>query len=239
MPNDDHTDTSSLDQLLAEAETQAVTPCIDHVKPCDHVDSVYNSAGSNDIRKCPTCLWDFCPECTSILDPRYCKLCLREVDAELKESPLKDTEGHTVEHGRLLTPAVTAVFYQPRFGTLAKTICEMLDHELEDYIKQYTELVRQAERALDFRRVVLGSSQLELSQRKDAAQRKLRQDKTKYPVKTVTMDPKTGKQVTKTASAVALGNMLQMLEALQKMKAVQAADKAAKAVDAKMKEPKL
>jgi hypothetical protein len=222
----------SLDDLISEAEQTAAVSVADHVKPCEHP---YTA----DHRKCPTCLWTFCAECESILDPRYCRLCLREADAELRELPLTDTEGHTVEHGRLLIPLPTASFYQPRFGTLAKTISEMSDSELEDYVKQYVELVRQAEKALDFRRVVLGSSQLELTQRKDAAQRKLRSDKTKYPVKTITIDKTTGKQVTKTAGAAALTNMLQMLEALQKLKANKAATAAAKAVDAKMKEPKL
>jgi hypothetical protein len=248
MPNDAE---QNLEQLFEEAETAAggnrsvppvlvdvLSDCNDHERPCSHVDGKYNSGGDNDVHKCPTCLWDFCPECASILDPRYCRLCLREPDAELRIEPLIDADGHVVE-GRHLTPLPTATFFQPRFGTLAKTISEMTDGELESYVKQYTELVRQAEKALDFRRVVLGSSQMELTQRGDIRRRKLRQDKTKYPVKTVTIDKTTGKQVTKTAGAAALGNMLQMLEALQKLKANKAASAAAKAVDAKMKEPKL
>lgn len=246
MPNDVPSQSpevdSDLETLLAEAEGQAVTPCIDHPRPCSHVDSVYNAAGSNDVRKCPTCLWDFCPDCASILDPRYCKLCLSEPNAELRIEPLVDVEGHVIQGGRHLQPLPTATFYQPRWGTLAKTISEMSDSELEEYVKQYIELVRQAEKALDFRRVVLGSAQLESTQRADARQRKLRSDKTKYSVKTVTVD-KSGKPITKTASAAALGDMLKMLEALHQLKKNQAvakaADVAAKAVDAKMKEPKL
>lgn len=226
-------DSASLDDLISEAELQSGCAVADHLKPCEHA---YNET---DFQKCPTCLWSFCPDCASILDPRYCRLCLREADAELHEEPLIDTEGHTVTSGRHLTPLPSATFFQPRFGTLCKTISEMSDSDLDSYVKQYIELVRQAEKALDFRRVVLGSAQMETVQRDAVKQRKLRSDKTKYPVKTTTIDKATGKVVSKTASAAALGNMLQMLEALQKLKANKAATAAAKAVDAKMKEPKL
>lgn len=258
MPNDGQPQSDeSLDQLFAEAETQPPTnhrcPLCAHddhnaptdVNPCDcscHnavTDCSHDGTTPPEREHCATCHRLMCAMCWSILDPRYCRACLSEPDAELRSEPLIDSEGHTVENGRKLTPAPTATYFQPRFGTLAKTISEMSDQELMDYIKQYTELVRQAERALDFRRVVLGSSQLELTQRKDAQQRKLRSDKTKYPIRTVTIDKATGKQVSKTASAAALGNMLQMLEALQKLKANKATTSAAKAVDAKMKERKL
>lgn len=222
--------TESLDQLFDEAEQQAECAVADHPKPCEH-------PYTEDHHKCPTCLWTFCPQCESVLDPRYCHLCLSEADAELREQPLIDTDGHTVTHGRVLTPAPTATYFQPRLdlpcNTLLKTISSMSDVELEDYVKQYIELVRQAERALDFRRVVLGSAQMESTQRATVKQRRLRSDKTKYPVRTVSIDKSTGKQVTKTAGAAALGNMLQMLEALQKLKANKTAAAAAKAVDAK------
>jgi hypothetical protein len=215
----------SLDDLFCEAEGQAGIPVIDHPKPCEH------PYDAETHRKCPTCLWMFCFECASLLDPRYCKLCLSEPAAELKIEPLVDTEGHVVTNGRHLTPLPSATFFQPRFGTLAKTISEMSDVELEEYVKQYTELVRQAERALDFRRVVLGSSQMELTQREDIKRRKLRADKTKYPVKTTAV----GKPVTQSVKL----DMLRMLEALQKLKIKKDADAKAKAVDAKMKEPRL
>jgi len=142
---------------------------------------------------------------------------LPPVDAELLDLPLVDIDGVTHD-GRVLTPSPQATFFTPRFGTLAKTISEMSMQELKDYVNQYKELVRQAERALDFRRVVLGASQLEVSQRKDTEQRKLRADKTRYAVKTVSLDPKTGKQVKKSASAADMTKMLQMLTALAELR---------------------
>lgn len=223
MPDETQSSGSSLDtnndleSLVAEAEQQAALPVIDHPRPCPH------TFDESTHLKCPTCLWSFCTLCASSLDPRYCHLCLSEPAAELLDLPLIDRDG--ISHdGRVLSPAPGATFFSPRLdlpcNTLLKTISQMSDSEVDDYVTQYKDLVRQAERALDFRRVVLGASQLEQSQRKDITQRKLRSDKTKYVVKTITMDTRTGKQVTKTASAQKLGDMLKMLEALQKLKEV-------------------
>lgn len=138
-------------------------------------------------------------------------------DATLIETPLIDSDGVTHE-GRVLTPAPDAEFFKPRFGTLSKTISEMSDPELDTYVGEYRDLVRQAERALDFRRVVLGVSQLEQAQRGDIKRRKLQSDKTKYPVRTITLDKATGKQVKKSASTADLTQMMQMLDALRKLK---------------------
>jgi hypothetical protein len=114
--------------------------------------------------------------------------------------------------------------------------------ELEDYIKRYKDLIKQAETALDFRRVVLSSSQLELDQRKAAERRRLQSDKTKYPVRTITMDKKTGKPKVANANTAQLMQMMQALAALKTLKDNQAKAKqmadAGKAVDKKMGEPK-
>jgi len=198
---------SQLEQLMAEAERTAVTPVTDHLKPCDH-------STESKVFKCPTCLWAFCPDCASTLDPKYCRLCLSEPDVHFVEKPLKDEDG-VVHEGRELTPDPNARFFQPRFGTLCKTISEMREAELEEYINYYRNLVKQAETALDFRRVVLGSAQLELSQRQDATRRRLRADKTKYPVKTLTVN-KDGAGKKKTAGVADMIKMLEMLKQLQK-----------------------
>lgn len=212
---------SELDRLMAEAEQAATTPVTDHPKPCQHLALGYHLS---DTKKCPTCLWSFCVDCASTLDPQYCRLCLTEPDAAFIQSPLKDEDG-VVHEGRELTPDPNARFFQPRFGTLCKTISEMKEHELEDYIKYYRDLVKQAETALDFRRVVLGSSQLELSQRQDAKRRALRADKTKFPVKTLTI-AKDGSGKKKTAGVTDLLKMLEMLKQLQKNREAKTAPQA-------------
>lgn len=200
--------TSELESLINEAEQQAVTPCNNNPKPCLH------TFDETQHTKCPTCMWSFCLLCASSLDPAYCHLCLNESSAELVESPLVDTEGVTHE-GRLLTPTDHSTFFSPRIDingvTLAKTISSMSDLELEEYIEQYKHLVHQAEKTLDFRRVVLGTSQLELTQRKQSQQLRLRNDKTKYPMRTVTLNKSTGRQRVSNAS---MSQMLDMLKAL-------------------------
>jgi hypothetical protein len=222
--------TRPLDELISEAEQAAQVPVVDHPKPCPHVTAdsvnahVHNLVATATQRKCPTCLWWFCDSCASTLDPQFCNLCLTESIAELRSEPLVDAEG--VQHaGRHITPTPVTVdtgFFSPRIdvngATLCKTINEMSDFDLEQYVTHYKNLVQQAERTLDFRRVVLGTAQLESAQRKDNAARKLRVDRTKYPVKTLELDPKTGKPKAKPASAGKLMDMLQMLAALQALK---------------------
>ena len=205
---------SELERLVNEAESAVKVPVTDNPKPCQHVSATCNSHDDNTIRKCATCLWDFCPLCASHLDPQYCHLCLAEPDVHFVQKPLVDEDGVTHE-GRELQPDPNARFFQPKFGTLCKTISEMREAELEEYINYYRNLVKQAETALDFRRVVLGSAQLELSQRQDATRRKLRADKTKYPVKTLTVD-KNGAGKKKTAGVADMIKMLEMLKQLQK-----------------------
>jgi hypothetical protein len=202
---------SQLEQLMAEAEVATAVPVTDHPKPCQHIQVMSNQV----YKKCPTCLWHFCDDCASTLDPQYCHLCLTEPDVRFEQKPLVDEDGVTHE-GRELVVDPSARFFQPRFGTLCKTISDMREAELEEYIQYYRNLVKQAETALDFRRVVLGSAQLELSQRQDAARRKLRTDKTKYPIKTVTVAKDgTGKKTVK-ASLADMAKMLEMLKQLQK-----------------------
>jgi hypothetical protein len=220
-PSSDATE-SELETLMREAERVA-TPSTDATPvKCSHA----FDDPTLPTTKCKTCVLQFCEDCASPLDPQYCKTCLHEKDAELKELPLHNDEGINVP-GRVLTPDPASRFYQPRFGTLAKTISEMSIQELENYIKYYQDLVRQAEKALDFRRVVLGTSQVELEQRKSAERRKLRADKTRYAVKTVTVNKATGKKESKGASPEDMAKMLRMLEALNALRKPTAAPTAA------------
>lgn len=212
----------SLENLLKEAESTVANAVVDavsnqasatdHPRPCNHTEIPVEAKS-----KCPTCLWFFCDECASHLDPAYCKLCLNEPDAALRELPLIDTDGVT-HTGRVLTPQPDSQFFRPRFGTLSKTISEMSMYELEAHIDHYRELVKQAEKALDFRRVVLGATQLELAQRQDGERRRLRANKTKHPIRTVSLNKATGKQTTKSASLTQMLEMLKQLDALQKLK---------------------
>lgn len=213
-PEQEHSD---LEKLISEAEASAQRDRIEStsvfkpqipVAACTHENTM-----PFERKRCKTCGALICPLCWSILDPNFCRACLNESDAELKSQPLTDTEGVTHE-GRVIQPAPNSKFFAPRFGTLAKSISEMSDLDLEAYIRSYKELVRQAEVALDFRRVVLGSSQLEQAQRSDKQRRLLRNDKTKYAVKTLTVDKNTGKPKKQAASTA---DLVRMMEALRQL----------------------
>lgn len=214
---------SELELLIHEAEASAQrdNPASTNTErqqvshPCQHTDTF-----PSERKRCRTCGMLLCPMCWSPLDPEFCRDCLSDADATLiEERVIVDVEG--VKHeGRVLHPDPQARFYTPKFGTLAKTIAEMDDNELTDYIKRYQDLVRQAERALDFRRVVLGSSQLEQSQRNDVKRRALRADKTKYTVHTLTLDKTTGKVTPqkKTVNTIDVSNMVNLLAKLRAVK---------------------
>jgi hypothetical protein len=116
---------------------------------------------------CPLCKGPYCQDCASILDPKFCKDCLNEPAAQITINPLKDPDGVSHE-GRDMQPT------GPYFGSLCKRISEMSVYQLEAHIDYYKDLIRQAELSLDFRRTVLGASQIELAQRKDAERRRLR-----------------------------------------------------------------
>src|SRR5262252_10930660 len=88
---------SELEQLINEAESAVKIPVTDHLKPCTHVNAQHNSRSDNMIRKCATCLWDYCVLCASHLDPQYCHLCLAEPDVRFEQKPLVDEDGVTHE----------------------------------------------------------------------------------------------------------------------------------------------
>ena len=220
MPNEvpQNDGPSELEKLIANAESEAkrvAIPAIEHPPiKCSHAfdDPLLQ------VTECKSCHSLNCADCLSILDPIYCKHCLSEKDAELHEStPPPDDDG-VIPAGRVLTPDPNARFYQPRFGTLAENISGMNTAELEAHIKRYQDLLRQAEKTLDIRRIVLGTSQIEQEQRKAIERRKLRADKTRYAVKTLTVDKKTGEQKKQGVSVEKLTEMFRMLEALSTLK---------------------
>lgn len=148
----------------AEGASPATTdrgPTADAVQECSHPDTIPPQRGN-----CSICHKVICHLCASPMDPVACRDCLSEESVTMKESPLVDQDGVTHE-GRLLTPG-------PTFNTLARSIADMTTIELEDHIKRYKSLIKQAETALDFRRVSLGMAQVEMGQRQDQQRRRLR-----------------------------------------------------------------
>lgn len=175
-------DSSTLEQLFEEAESAAKAPVSDKPRPCNHTRAADDGL---EVKTCPTCLWPFCEMCASSLDPKYCHNCLPADKPLFEEQPLVDEDG--VQHeGRVIKPSPEL---RLRLTTTSKVISEMTDPELEAFVKHYKELVHQAEVALDYRRVVLGSAELEQSQRATAEKRRLRAIKIQTGTKTVSVGP--------------------------------------------------
>jgi len=216
LPSSDSAPTVSPQAVLAEST--AAKP-----KPCTHI-------ADPSIATCPTCFWPYCASCASALDPKYCHMCLPVPDAELRVEPIVDADGEGHD-GRRLVPT-GPVYSPPRFMSQLKAFSDMSISEQEDYITHYKELVHQAEIALDYRRIKLGGMQLVNAEAKDAQRRRLRAEKTVRPVKTVTVDAKTGQTKKKTASTADLTKMMQMLQALATLRQKKQADTGAKAAKA-------
>jgi len=169
---------------------------------------------------CRQCKKLICPQCCSALDSLYCAACMSAIDLRSEDKIVTDDDGvaHTGKQ-ITVTPAYNTIRWIPEGKTTAKALSDMDESELFEFIRQYKDAVREAERALDFRRIRLGSAQLELDERREQTRRKLRADKTKFNIKTVTVDKVTGKKVTQTKS-VSTPQMMQMLQALQALKAM-------------------
>jgi hypothetical protein len=235
MPDSDAstptTQPSELEKLIQEAEAHTKTAGHDNnadtdaetyppnkTTKCDHAGSDLHSR-----RWCRSCKELICQFCWSVLDSNYCTGCMQNVDLKVEETTLVDDEGVT-HTGRLLTPSYgyNTLRWAPNGKTTAKALAEMSRGELEDFVDAYKQAVHEAEQALDFRRIRLSSAQLELDERRDAERRALRADKTKYAVKTVSLDPKTGKQTKSTVPTQKALDMLKAIEMLRKLKEAKA-----------------
>jgi hypothetical protein len=203
---------------LSDPETPPST--IDDVSACSHEGTFPHQRAF-----CRQCKRLICPQCCSALDSMYCVTCLSRIDLKNEVQTVPDDDGimHNVTHIQV-TPAYNTIRWIPEGKTTAKALADMDESELFEFVRAYKDAVREAERALDFRRIRLGSAQLELDERREQTRRKLRADKTKFPIKTVTVDS-TGKKVTKTANAGQMMEMLKMLQALKASKAAKANEK--------------
>lgn len=111
---------------------------------------------------CIKCGQDFCPEHLSMLDNEYCNNCLPLESAGTKDEPLVDEEGVTHKGRHII---VTGEIYQ----TQARAISDRTDEELEIWISHYQELVRDAEKTLEYRRIMKGILLIERADRQGTA----------------------------------------------------------------------
>lgn len=116
---------------------------------------------------CLQCNEPFCPDHASQIDPKFCASCLSPQSIEIQKEPLKDDDGVT-HNGAHLTPVGSS------FKSLAKRITEMTDEQLRLHIQHVRTQVKEAEAVLDYRRVDLSSSEVEIEQRQILENKKLR-----------------------------------------------------------------
>ena len=111
---------------------------------------------------CIKCGASFCPDHLSPLDEEYCINCLTMKSAETRDEPLVDEEGVTHKGRHII---VTGEIYQ----TQARAISDRTDEELEIWITHYQELVRDAEKTLEYRRIMKGILLIERADRQSTA----------------------------------------------------------------------
>lgn len=124
------------------------------------------------VEICATCHEPFCKVHASELDPAYCSDCLNESKANFVREPLKDDEG-VVHEGTHIIPQ------GPAFKTLAQRVVEMTDEQLRAHIEYWKNRAKWLENALEYARISLASSELELAEREESLRRKLRGVKVK------------------------------------------------------------
>lgn len=118
--------------------------------------------GAAPASHCIKCGKDFCPEHLSMLDNEYCGVCLPLTSAETRDEPLVDEEGVTHKGRHII---VTGEIYQ----TQARAISDRTDEELEVWISHYQELVKDAEKTLEYRRIMKGILLIEKADRQSTA----------------------------------------------------------------------
>jgi hypothetical protein len=129
----------------------------DKIKHC-----VFENCPEDALTPCHKCGRWFCLDHASDLEPtRYCLDCLKLADTDLEFSPIVDAEG-TRHQGKVIRPVGIA------FAEIGKLIHEMTDDELQDYIKQYQQNVRDCERNLEHGRIKLGNALYEAGDRQIA-----------------------------------------------------------------------
>jgi hypothetical protein len=132
---------------------------MDTANPQDNInvldECTFEACVEKTIGKCRNCNLQYCLDHASEVDPEhYCSVCLVPQDAELKITPLVDTDG--VQHqGRILTPAGKA------YRLAAKMVFEMTDEELKDYVEHEKHVVHNIENIREYHMISLGMAERE------------------------------------------------------------------------------
>lgn len=129
--------------------------------PCD-------STSETTYITCDICRSPVCERHTSEADPSVCVGCFSDSALATIETPLVDDEGITHKPGRKIVP------FGFTYKTLMQRLCDYTEDELIVHIHYVKSQIDEAQRILDYRRIDMSASTVELEERGIAKRKKLR-----------------------------------------------------------------
>jgi len=108
---------------------------------------------------CSMCQRPYCPEHTSPMDKNLCVECVNTSNTGITSEPLVTEDGVTKQNARKI------ILNGEAWMRSRKLIANMTDIELESYISAHQEAVYEAEKVLDYRRIMLGHAKHEGAER--------------------------------------------------------------------------
>ena len=130
-------------------------------------DSICPSQEESDYIICEICRSPVCSHHTSQADPTVCIGCFSDSALAATQKPLIDTDG-VIHKGRVIEPLGFT------YKTLMQRLVDYTEEELIVHIHHVKAQIEEAQRVLDYRRIDLSASSVELEDRHIAKRKKLR-----------------------------------------------------------------
>lgn len=130
--------------------------------PCSSLDE-----DRSDYIICEVCRSPICPAHSSPADPTVCIGCFSDSALAAAESPLIDSDG-VVHKGRVIQPLGFT------YKTLMQRLVDYTEDELIAHIHHVKAQIEEAQRVLDYRRIDMSASSVELEDRQIGKRKKLR-----------------------------------------------------------------
>lgn len=166
MPEDFNSPTPVPAEQFPDAVRDEILPTAELELACK-MSQTSDCLGEPIVGTCLICREPFCEKHRSDADSDSCMMCTDFQTIETSRDPLVSEDGVT-HAGAVIHP----IGYSYR--TLMHRIVEMDDVQLEAHIVHVKKQVKEAETVLDYRRIDLSSSQVELEERGVAKAKKLR-----------------------------------------------------------------
>ena len=126
-----------------------------------------DNPGDSGFIKCEICRSPICPHHTSDADPTVCVGCFSDSALAATSSPLIDEDG-VIHKGRVIQPLGFT------YKTLMQRLVDYTEDELIVHIHHVKQQIDEAQRILDYRRIDMSASSVELEDRQISKRKKLR-----------------------------------------------------------------